>query len=162
MTDPKLRELEKKVNERKKLVERIMVFVEKVLVKHGKETYRYEGSCHTNTKYELKAGKFLLKGSFGQTQMGGNNVYILYKDKEVFQVYYQANLDECRVDVFENGAWLPAFQKLMHNFKEVIARVNKKQKDSASKLENKSLIEEKRKQLLIKAKRLGLPTDGQA
>ena len=161
MADPKLRELEKKVKERKKLVERIAGFVEHVTVKHGKRTYYSEGSCNTHTQHELKLGNFFLKGDLGQTMYGGNTVDVVYKDQIVFSAYFQGGPHECLVSVFEKKRdWLVAIKKLIQSHEKAIERLKKREEVKAAKAakekEKANKTEETLENLLKEAKRLGL------
>ena len=65
MSDSK--SLAQKIRERQKLVERIVGFVEKIVLR-GERTQYSQGSFNTHTVWELKnlAG-FSFKGDFGQT-----------------------------------------------------------------------------------------------
>ncbi len=157
MTEPELRELEKKVNERKKLVERIAAYAEKVLLKNGMQTYYAEHPNNTHTKYELTLGNFFFHGSFGQTSMGGNNINISYKSTRVFSIYYQVRFDECRIDAFvEQASWQKAFAQLMGNTEAAIERANKQRKAGTRKASQEKRNKQKREYLLKEAKRLGL------
>ena len=155
MSDSK--SLAQKIRERQKLVERIVGFVEKIVLR-GERTQYSQGSFNTHTVWELKnlAG-FSFKGDFGQTMMGGNDVYVWYKDYLVFHAYFQGFPleNDCEVRIFKQGSWLTAFKKFTQNRKKVLAQFKKRKERRLQRTKNE-LKREKSEWLQEEAKRLKL------
>ncbi|TSC81684.1 MAG: hypothetical protein G01um101419_775 [Parcubacteria group bacterium Gr01-1014_19] len=149
--------LERKVLARKNLVEKIAKFSEDTAVKYGVVIYRSEGSSHTHIKWELKdVSSFSFLADLGHCMMGGNDLHIWHLGQEVFHIYYQCDIKECEVKVFEQGKWISALGRLRKNIGKVMARI-KKEKDAQKEKEAAAYAETERlKRIETEAKRLGL------
>jgi hypothetical protein len=158
MTDQEVRELEKRVRERKEFVMRVMKFVEKI-VRHGIRTFYYQGSSNTREIWELHDLEGLyFKGDFEQTMMGGNDILISRGENVLFEVYYQTDPKKCQVKVFDESEefWQNTIKKFMQNYRKTVAlcKKNKKEKDLCSSRYAKQ--EGKYERLRKEAQRLGI------
>ena len=153
-----LEQLEERILERLNQIKRIHKFAELIVQEYGRIVKLDVGSCYTHVIARLDnfwGFSFVL--DTGQTMMGGNDLVVEFNSIVVLSVYYQSNLDECRVKIFdESGDWQSKLEYLINHKDEVIAKTEENEKD---KQERRRLTEEclnKRAKLLETAKRLKL------
>ena len=154
-----LKDLERRVKERKEHIDRILKFVLRILPKHGKTTKREVRSSNTNVVWELDLVNFHFKGNFSQNALGGNFIVITYEDTQVFEVYYQSNIKEYSVShyvVDQTIPWQCVLDRLMKNFKSVLSSLKHKKKERSQEEKKKEKEEQKTKKLYKEAMRLGV------
>jgi hypothetical protein len=157
-------DLQKKVRERLAFIRKVVLFVANLLDGHGEVIRRQEGSSHTRVASVLKDfGGFSFKYSCGETVMGGNHVYISREGVEpesndsLLQVYWQASLDECKVEKFENaGSWVKDIQGVMKRKNQIIRQREKEETGAELRRQREEKRALKQKSLLKKAERLGI------
>lgn len=153
--------LVQKVAERKKLIKKIVEFVDKIVVERGKLVKREQGSSHTHTIWELdNFSNFYFQGDFCQTMFGGNDMKIWHSDKSfnnfVFHVSWQASLDEAIVEEFVEGDWQKEILVVIRNRSKIIAVIERKNKADEVERQKKQVFLEADKKLKEEASRLRL------
>lgn len=165
-----LKNLEKRIAERKKLIKRFVDFAEKLVCKSGEVLNREVGSSNTHTIACLRDfGNFSFRADTGQTMMGGNTIEIWYHPgiskitfdaiKPALRVWYQCDLDEAHAEirVFDiNMAWQTALKRLISRKDKVLAQVAKKKRVREEKSCLKEANNIKRSALEKEARRLRL------
>jgi hypothetical protein len=160
-------DLKKKIKERFAFVKKVVLFVEDLLLKQGRETKQEERRFSVSSVKVLEGfGGFNFKGTFGETEIGGNHVYISRaginpeSSSALFKVYYwQASLneDDCRVQLFESAdLWVEDLKNVMVCRNQIIKQLAARKKEAERQSQNIGKKAEYRKDLEAKAKRLGL------
>ena len=152
------KQLEERILERLNQIKRIHKFAELIVREYGRILKLDFGCCNTHVIARLDNFEgFSFISDTGQTMMGRNDLVVEFNSKVVLSVYYQSNLDECRVKIFdESSDWQSKLEYLMTHKDEVIAKTEENEK---AKQEQRCLTEEhlnKRAKLLEAAKRLKL------
>lgn len=151
--------LARKIRERQRFIARIDKFFRKVVIGHGEMIRSCQGSCHTNTVWELKDFTgFTFTGDFGQTMFGGNGLRISHRGELVFHVCYQIGVEECEVRHFVEGPWIGAITKLFTTWRKELKKRGKKRKAEKEKKEAERGKMTAQEKLGEDAKRLGLKT----
>jgi hypothetical protein len=158
--------LARRVAQRKKFVERVVLFVQKFAVECGHLTKREMGSSSCHVVWEARYFERLsFVADLGQTMFGGNDIVIRYhgpvapvnSSTIVFSVHYQASLDDCEVKVFDMTTnWVNDLKQLMRNRSRVSQRVRKQKEVDLAREKRDALLREKKRKLEAEAKRLGL------
>jgi hypothetical protein len=116
--------LEAQVNERQEFLNKALEFLEMLLPKLGKRTHYYQGSSHTNEKWELKNfHQFSFYGDFCHTMYGGYDIKVWWspdparqidESKDlVLEIYWQTSHNECEVKQYKaDSGWQSALLKL--------------------------------------------------
>ena len=143
-----LKDLAKEVDQRQKLIERVVKFVEALVLKRGELIAKVVGSSNTRTKRLLtNFGDFSFFVDDGQTMFGGTEVVVWYHPKQVcnpsvilpkldngmlphlvFEAYYQ-DLADCKVRKFDNNTlWVKALNCVIKNETKIAKRLKKERK----------------------------------
>ena len=167
----KTEQLVKKIEERKKLLNKIVKFIEDVVLNHGYVTRRVSESCNVHVIKQFDGfRKFIFVTDWSQTVMGGNEVKVWhYRDSEdanpnktipVLHVYYQGVFDvdnDCSVKNFdEDCRWQTAIKRVIKKKDYLLNQFLKAQEGS---IKEEVALDEKlseRSRIEINAKRLGI------
>ncbi len=153
-----VKQLEEIVSARIKQIKKIFQFAESVVREYGRVVENEVGSSNTRTVARLdnfEGFNFIL--DTGQTMMGGNSLSVEFNSKLVLSVYYQGNLDECRIDVSDISNYGQSRLEYVMSHKDEI--VNEIRESGKAEKEQWRLAQEhfnKRARLLEAAERLKL------
>lgn len=161
-------ELEKRIANRINQVKRIIGFIDKLTEKAGDVIDYNQGSAHTHVVSIVRGFKdFTFLYDTGHTMFGGNDCHIWYhpdkkeidtkKDTEVFSISYQNRIEEGSIHVFNpDPKWLNLINEMIDRQEEVIAEAKGQKKNRDKQRMRQYKDEEKRNNLLERAKNLKL------
>lgn len=166
--------LETMIRERKRYIERVVIFAEKIVKEIGGVIERRIENSYAHIVMELKDfnGEFSFSVSSGEGMMGGNTIKVWHHPgvrfagikrmpEPVMSVWYQTSLNECRVDIFDkNSAWQSSLDYIIVHKKEIIEREKEKNKQKAKEKREQLRLEreerQRRAELIKEAERLRL------
>lgn len=164
-----IKNLIEKVAERERFLKTVIPFVVSLVQEKGKVLKESIGSCNINIIRELaNVAGFTFKTDLGQTMFGGNNIKVSYQEKRhgvlmqnrvVLDVYWQCDIDECKVNFFdESASWQSALLKLTKNKDKIVARIDKEKERRDQGRACEAQERERLAALQIRAKDLGIRT----
>ena len=156
--------LEEKIKERTSILENTLAFVEEILEKAGKVTHHQVHRWHTNHDVELtNFHDFSFYGSYGHSQMGGNDIKITHKGIPVLEVYCQTmgfDIKECQIKLFnELSFWVNDLTNIIKYKDKYISEVLKKEENKQKEIVHAQDEDKKKRLLTEEAKRLGVKVD---
>ncbi len=163
-------QLKKKITDHKKVLVEIVKIAIELLDNPGKETYCNKRGYHTHFKRELIGfDGFDIRGDFGQSSMGGNELYISYHTghpshesgvKITLGVRWQClefDVDTCTVNIFDDNLDWQNMLRELHRVKQVsIAKYRRQVAAVLGRSRRKKDYHEMVTQLGKEAERLGL------
>lgn len=155
--------LARRVEARRKLVEKFAKFAKRITRQIGRVVKREVGSCNIRVVAELVGfANFSFRSDCGQTMFGGNTLEIWYcpeegkmQSKPEFRVHWQTNMAQCEVQIFdEDPKWQSALQSVIKRKDRIIAPISKATEKLARNLARKREKEMEFAKLEKKAKKL--------
>lgn len=167
-------QLAKKIQTRKKFLNRVVVEIIDLVSKQGVIISETEHSCHTHVVSELRNfGHFSFHTSLDQTMFGGNRVKAWYHprrnfreggldsawDKEwtpVLNVYFQVD-DNYEIEIFNNNVnWQRALLRVFNNKEKIADQIKKTRSKTLQKSKKQTQADMEKSKLIEDAKKLGI------
>ena len=151
-------QLKERILERLNHIKRIYEFAESIIKENGMIVQRSVNSCNTHVVARLdNFSGFRFTLDTGQTMMGGNDLDVEFHSKIVLSVYYQTNLDECQVNIFDESVdWQTELEYVLGHKDEIISQIEKAEGEKRERLLSDSEHSNKRMKLSEAAERLKL------
>lgn len=153
--------LANKVKSREKLIVDIVSLISDILNRHGRVVKKSSHSAHTHIIIELTNVKNLsFRGDFGQTMFGGNTIRVWHNGKIVMHVTYQCDPKESAVNTFDdkNASWIEILAQIKKKEKQIFTQIAKTKEKKQEEEAKTRLRQKQEKELMEKARRLGLIT----
>ncbi len=164
--------LVRKIKKREQFLVRVVTGVIALVQKHGTLKSSERGGSHIRTIKELcNFGNFTFETDLGQTDFGGNTISVWYHPGKIFReggsdsahdkkltlvldVYYQTHYEVN--EFYEKPNWQKAIIRVFKNQDKIAEQIKRVQNRSVEKLLEQRQEEDRKFELVEKAKRLGI------
>lgn len=153
--------LKKQIEERENFITACLKCISEVFEKIGETTQHEVLAFHTKSKKEVKNFHgFSFFGNFGHSEMGGNDIKVLFGEKPVMNIYCQFmgfDIKDCTVTFFSPDTdWQTPLQHVSNNKDMYLAAYLKTVKNKKIHTEKKVSETRNLQALKLEAQRLGL------